>query len=168
MGTRPVGFGGCPGSPVFFLKKQGDIEIKDDRLNPPTIATKPIHRGWVLSAYIREVFSKGQSVMNYPVFSQKKVFHVGGGILTAARFYGEAGKEQTKWGMLRDGNQYGGRRGPNTVADWYQGRYILDMDTRAYMKYLEDKYNKPFEQIQTPLDESLFYVAGKEIRPERV
>jgi len=165
-----MNFGGCPGSPAFFcrINKDKDMEIKDDRLDPPVFANGPMHRGWALSAYVRDLFNQGYGVMNYPVFSQKKVFHVGGGILNAARFYGEAGIKNARWGMLKDGNQYGGRRGPDVIADWYQGRYILDTQTRAYMKYLEDKYNKPFDQIQPSLDESLLYVAGKEIKPEKI
>lgn len=158
MGGREVGLGGCPGSPAFFIRKNDEIRI----------ANKPIHRGWALTAYINEIMQRGLQVMNYPIFSGKKMFHVGGAILLAARFWGDIGKDRTRYGMLKDGEIYGGRRGKNLMCDWYQGRYILRMFTMEYIRYLEEKYSKPFNELQPPINDNLFYTAEREMRPVRI
>jgi len=161
MNGRNMNLGGCPGSPAFACRMRG---WKEKGIKP--IAGAPTHRGWALSAYSIDLYDKGFSMFNYPIFSQKNIFHMGGVILKYARFGGEAGIGNIKFGMLKDGNDYGGRRGSNLICHWYQGRYILNMNTRQYIEYLKMKYNKPFDQIQNPLNENLLYVA-EERKPRR-
>jgi glycosyltransferase involved in cell wall biosynthesis len=161
MGGITCNGGGSIGSPAFALKRL------DKEGNLIKVLDRPKHKGWALSDFHREYFTKGYSVLNYPFFSQKKIFHIGGAILSYARFGGESGIENIKFGMLKDGQPYGGRRGTECMCDWYQGRYLLNMETNEYIHYLRDKYNTPFDQIQLPLDENLLYLTNEE-RPRRV
>lgn len=159
MGDKLMGkIGGTPSGSIFFLRRV----LKDANGDQISLFNGPAHHGWLLSSYMPVFFENGYYTMNYPLFSQKKVFHCGGGSLKRARFGGEAGMKGIKYGMLRDGNTYGGRIGHNDIAEWYQGRYILDMDTLEYISYLESKYDKPFDEMQPPLDENKLYVANKE------
>jgi len=151
--------GSCLGSPAFACRINCFSEKNI------SISKLPQDRGWALSEYCKEIYQQGLSIINYPIFSKNNLFHVGGGSLFAARFGGEAGIENIKYGMLEDGNPYGGRRGSNLICDWYQGRYLLRMKTKEYINSLRDKYNTSFDKIQSPLNEELLYLVDEE-RPK--
>ncbi|MFH1846303.1 MAG: glycosyltransferase family 2 protein [Candidatus Omnitrophota bacterium] len=155
---KPNTEGGCPGSPVVACRMSG---FKEHNLTP--IATCPSRAGWAYAYYTHSVFQKNFSIMNFPILSQKYFYHIGGGILNFAR---GGRRQESMLGMVKDTRQYGGRLRTEYMTEWYQGRWVLDIKSHDYIRYLQDKYNSPFEEIQPLLDENLLYTVKEECKPK--
>ena len=51
--------------------------------------------------------------------------------------------------------KYGPRIAPNVLEDWSIGRYFINMGYDKYLKWLDDKYDKPFDEIQPVISPDL-------------
>jgi len=156
FGRRETTCGGFPGSPAFACRMKGWSEYG---LGP--IAGKPQKINWVAGRYVDTVFEKGYHTLNFPVFSQKYAYHVGGAIF----YFTRPGRMEGKFGFCNDfKTSYGPRQGKDILYDWYAGRYILNMTTEKYVNYLRKKYSTPFDAIQEPLNEDKLKLPTKEIK----
>jgi len=100
--------------------------------------------------------------LNFPVFSKKMVFHVGGAIFKFTR----PGRYPKSFGFCKDFTAaYAARRTINKLYDWYGGRYVLDMPTDKYVRYMQTKYDSPFGKLQEPLNEKLLYTIDESEGP---
>jgi len=156
FGSRSTTCGGFPGSPAFACRMKSWSEYG---MTP--IAGKPQTMSWVAGRYVDSVFEKGYHTLNFPVFSQKYVYHIGGAIFKFTR----PGRREGTFGFCSDCSwRYGPRQGKDTLYDWYAGRHILDMTTNRYVKYLKEKYGAPFDVLQEPLNEAKL-IKIREVKP---
>jgi len=157
FGGRSTGSGGTPGSPAFACRMSG---WKEHGIEP--IAEKPKTMSWAAGRYARYITNRGFCLLNFPVFSKKYVFHVGGAIFKFTR----PGRMPKSFGFCSDFTApYGPRRSPTKLYDWYAGRYVLKWSTDTYVKKLRSKYSNPFDQLQPPLDEDLLYTLDENEGP---
>lgn len=157
FGGRRSWSGGTPGSPAFACRMAGWLDH-----GIPPIADKPKLMSWVAGRYARYVNQKGFLLLNYPVFSRKMVFHIGGAVFKFTR----PGRNPKAFGFCGDfTTAYGPRRSPGKLHDWYAGRYVLRWHTDKYTRHLRDKFSTPFEDMQEMLDENLLYTLDESEGP---
>ena len=96
------------------------------------------------------LYAKGFQTMNFPIFSQGYMIHLGGGSIKRApsKIYNA--------GFCEDFSApYGARRDVNVLESWHMGRYFVKMKYKDYANHLKQKYENNFDEIQESLDESL-------------
>ena len=57
--------------------------------------------------------------------------------------------------------KYGPRIGQWELTSWRAGRGYIKMTTKKYEKYLKDKFDKPFDEIQTPIEKELIGIVDE-------
>jgi len=102
-----------------------------------------------LNFFHEYLYIKGFQTMNYPVFSEGNMIHLGGG------FVKRSPGGRYVFGFCRDfPAPYGPRRDVHKLESWHMGRYYIDMKYNDYIKELKEKYENPFAEIQPSLDET--------------
>jgi hypothetical protein len=115
--------------------------------------TKARLAGWNHAFLMHGIFEKKLCTMNFPLFSELYMFHLGGGIVDQH----VPGRSMRKFAYCEDFvGRYGGKGG-NINNDWYSGRLVVNMTHDNYVNYLRKQYNRPFDDVQQ-LDESIFKV----------
>jgi glycosyltransferase involved in cell wall biosynthesis len=100
--------------------------------------------------FFLSVIGHGFKVMNFPIYSEDYVFHLGGG--TARRVnketeigFGHAKGCTYRYAACADG----------TVYDYYAGAHKINMDAKELVRFLQKKYDVPADQLAEPFDESI-------------
>jgi hypothetical protein len=100
---------------------------------------------------MRGIFAAELHTMNFPLFSELYMVHVGGGIVDQY----VTGRMMRKFAYCTDFQGHYGGKGTNQILDWYSGRLIINMTHDKYVDYLRTLYNRPFEDVR-PVDETIF------------
>lgn len=111
--------------------------------------------GWSNSHFLRDVFKKKFYTLNFPLFSDGYLVHLGRGTVSnqvpGRKNYGcDFGYCKT----IPATNRYGGRAGVGNIVDWYSGRYVVNLEPKIYRAMLEEKYSSSFDTMVS-FDESL-------------
>jgi hypothetical protein len=120
----------------------------------PLCSSPGQRRGNGFQDYFLSLIGSGYFLLNFPFFSKDIVFHIGGG--TARRNITNVGKKRfVRFGHVKDTNFKYGPRSGEAVCDYYAGAHYLTIGNDEFERYLEDKYNIPFNQKAPPFDETL-------------
>jgi len=111
---------------------------------------EPIRANWNISFLIRGIYAAKLHTMNFPLFGDLYMVHVGGAVSNLQR----EDRKGRKFGYCNEPVHYEGRHG-NKISDWYSGRMIVNKTHQEYLNYLKETYSKPFEDIQL-IDEKMF------------
>lgn len=114
--------------------------------------------GWNHTLVLRSLFyediwdgkikRKKYYTMNFPLFTDGYLVHIGGGTVNFHRYK----RRSRKFGFVLDGDPgYGGTK----YNDDYSGKVKIKMSHNEYVSYLKKTYKKPFEQIQK-IPETMF------------
>ena len=111
--------------------------------------------GILWGQFVPKLFEAGFHSLHYPIFGKRNVLHLGRSVIKR-NTVDKAPIMYSTYGFCRDWfGPYGARKGPWELEDWRAGRCYVDMESEEYDKFLEQKYDKPFEAVQMPLSDEL-------------
>jgi hypothetical protein len=106
---------------------------------------------------MRGIFEAKLHTMNFPVFGELFMMHIGGGIVDQH----VEGRKIRKFAYCNDfTGRYGGKGGGATntsIIDWYSGRAMINMKHNEYVAYLRKLYDRPYNDVRK-FDESIIKI----------
>ncbi|MFA5026053.1 MAG: glycosyltransferase family 2 protein [Candidatus Shapirobacteria bacterium] len=118
---------------------------------------KAIRAGWNTSFLMRGIFEANLHTMNFPLFSEPFMVHIGGGTVDQH----VVGRMMRKFAYCTDfEGRYGGKGGGDkaiSIIDWYSGRVMINKKHDEYVAYLRNLYNRPYNDVRE-FDESIIKV----------
>jgi len=153
--------GGYP-SPMAYACRMAGFKSTDLLMMHSSYPSEEekIIQGWEHREYIADIFEKGFSTCNFPLYSGGYLAHVGG---ASCLNIGNENKNKWIFGFTRDFcYRYGGRATANTLWDWYSGCHMIDMTAQEYGEYLDRTYTTEFQNIQPGIEDRLIPLFKKE------